>query len=144
MQAATGLRREEGAFLLDNEIPPLSSMPADGVHVFERTGKMGVTRSIYVTAEIARAVDLYRQTERAALVRRHQKALRRFRRKGRLLIVEGFTRLRGQPAAIIEGHARSTLALTNADRARALGIMIIAKHRRRAYEIPVMLLGSTV
>ncbi|MBT2522775.1 hypothetical protein [Arthrobacter sp. ISL-28] len=121
--AATGLRREEGALILDNEIPPLSGMPADGVHVFERTGKMGVIRSIYVTAEVARAVDLYRQTERAALVRRHQKSLRNFRREGRLLIFDGFTRLRGQPAVVNGGHARSTLGLTDEDRARAVRIL---------------------
>ncbi|MGG5171248.1 tyrosine-type recombinase/integrase [Pseudarthrobacter sp. J1738] len=121
--AATGLRREEGAFVLDNEIPPLSGMPADGVHVFERIGKMGVIRSIYVTAEVARTVDLYRQTERAALVRRHQASLRRLRRQGRLLIFDGFTRLRGQPAVVNDGHPRSTLGLTDEDRARAVRIL---------------------
>ncbi|MCW2132714.1 tyrosine-type recombinase/integrase [Arthrobacter sp. VKM Ac-2550] len=121
--AATGLRREEGAFLLDNEIPPLSGMPADGVHVFDRTGKMGITRSIYVTAEVARAVDLYRQTERAAVIRRHQTVLRKFRREGRLLIVDGLTRLRGQPAVVFDGHARPTLALTDEDRARVVRIL---------------------
>ncbi|PTT59481.1 hypothetical protein [Arthrobacter sp. HMWF013] len=84
--AATGLRREEGAFILDNEIPSVSGMPSDGVHVFERTGKMGVTRSIYITAEVARAIDLYRQTERTAFVRRHQTSLRNLRKEGRLLI----------------------------------------------------------
>jgi integrase len=121
--AATGLRREEGALILDNEIPPLAGFPDDGVHVFERTGKMGVTRSIYVTAEVARAVDLYRQTERAALVRRHQTVLRRLRRDERLLVIDGLTRLRGQPAVVVDGHARSTLALDDEDRARAVRIL---------------------
>jgi integrase len=121
--AATGLRREEGALVLDHEIPLLSGFPPDGVHVFERTGKMGVTRSIYVTAEVARAIDLYRQTERAALVRRHQKVLRRLRREQRLLIVDDLTRLRGQPAVVIGGHARSTLALDDEERARAVRIL---------------------
>lgn len=121
--AATGLRREEGALVLDNEIPPLSGMPADGVHVFERNGKMGVIRSIYVTAEVARNVDLYRRTERAAIVRRHQASLRKFRRQGRLLIFDGFTSLRGQPAVVSDGHARSTLGLTDEDRARAVRIL---------------------
>lgn len=121
--AATGLRREEGALVLDHEIPSLSGFPPDGVHVFERTGKMGVTRSIYVTAEVARTIDLYRQTERAALVRRHQMVLRRLRREERLLIVDDLTRLRGQPAVVIGGHARSTLALDDEDRARAVRIL---------------------
>lgn len=121
--ATTGLRREEGAFLLDNEVPPLAEMPADGVHSFHRTGKKGVTRAIYVTAEVARAVDLYRQTERIALVRRHQPSLRRLRRQGRLVVVDGFTRLRGHPAVVVDGHARSTLTLTDEDRARAVRIL---------------------
>ncbi|TDK23691.1 integrase [Arthrobacter crusticola] len=121
--AATGLRREEGALLLDNEIPPLAGIPHDGVHVFDRTGKMGFTRSIYVTAEVAKAIDLYRQTERIALVRRHQSSLRNHRRQGRLLVVDGLTRLRGQPAVIMNGHARPTLAMTDEDRARAVRIL---------------------
>lgn len=119
----TGLRREEGAFVLDNEVPPLAEMPPDGVHVFHRTGKKGVTRAVYVTAEVAQAVDLYRQTERAALVRRYQRSLRRLRREGRLLVVDGFARLRGQPAVVIDGHTRSTLTLTDEDRARAVRIL---------------------
>ena len=79
----TGLRRREGAFLLDHEIPPLAQMPPDGVHVFRRQGKKGVVRNIYVTAEAAQAVDLDRLTERAAIVGRHQRSLRRLRREGR-------------------------------------------------------------
>lgn len=121
--ATTGLRREEGALVLDNEIPPLAHMPADGVHVFQRTGKKGVTRSIYVTAEVAQAVDLYRATERAAAIARHQPRLRRLRRQGRLLIIDDLARLRGQPAVVVDGHSRSTLTLSDEDRARAVRIL---------------------
>lgn len=47
MLATTGLRREEGAFVLDCELPTEDQMPADGVFAFARAGKLGVTRTVH-------------------------------------------------------------------------------------------------
>jgi integrase len=120
--ASTGLRREEGAYLLDHEVPAPSEFPEDGVHVFERIGKKGVTRNIYVTAEVARAIDFYRATERRSNILRHQSSLRKLRRGGHLLIVEGIE-TRGRRSMItVQGRTRPVLELSNDDRARAVKI----------------------
>jgi integrase len=116
--ATAGLRREECGLLLDHEVPPLWQLPADGVHVFNRTGKKDVTRAVYVTAEAALAADLYRQTERASIVEKAQPRLRRLRRDGRLLVADGVTTLRAEPAVILDGHVTPAVAVSNDDRAR--------------------------
>lgn len=121
--ATTGLRREEAGLILDAEIPPPIQMPADGVQAFERTGKGGYTRYVYVTAEAAHAIDLYRQTERAAKVRTAQSLLRRKRREGRLLITDGYTTHRGRPAVIVDGKKVLLTVFSDEDRARAVRVL---------------------
>ncbi len=121
--ATTGLRREEAGLVLDVEVPAPAEMRADGVHAFERTGKGGVTRFVYVTAEAAHAIDLYRQTERATKVRAAQPLLRRKRRAGQLLITDGFATYRGKPAVLVDGRKVLLTNFSDEDRARAVRIL---------------------
>ncbi|CAN5132055.1 hypothetical protein BH09ACT11_BH09ACT11_15520 [soil metagenome] len=120
--ATTGLRREETGLLLDGELPYPRDMPADGVHAFERSGKGGVARFVYITAETASAIDLYRQTERASKVIKGQPRLRRLKREGRLLVTDGLTTLRGKPAVSVEGRKIALVNFSDEDRARAVTI----------------------
>lgn len=119
MLATMGLRREECAYLLDCEVPPPGQMPVSGVHQFDRTGKKDVTRVIYLTEEVAQAVHLYRMTERADIVQRAQRRLRRLRREGRLHLVEDLGTLRGEPAVVQDGHKVPVARLTDEERAIA-------------------------
>jgi len=86
--AATGLRREEGALLLAAEIPVPERMPAGGVWPFTRYGKGARPRTVYTTAELSGAIDLYRSTEREAIVRAAQPRLRGLHRDGDLVVVD--------------------------------------------------------
>jgi integrase len=120
--ASTGLRREECAYLLDCEVPPPSDIGASGVYTFRRKGKMGKTRSVYIAAEVAGAVNLYRQTERRRLVQIAQRTLRRQLAAGRLLVVDRVTTRADGPAYVLNGVIVSTVVLTDEDRARAVMI----------------------
>lgn len=121
--ATTGLRREEAGLLLDGELPFPCDMPADGVYAFERSGKGGVARFVYITAETASAIDLYRQTERASKVNKGQARLRRLKREGRLLVTDGLTTLRGKPAVSVEGRKVALVNFSDEDRARAVTVL---------------------
>jgi site-specific recombinase XerD len=121
--ATTGLRREEAGLLLDHEVPAPADMAADGVHAFERTGKGGVTRFVYITTEAAQAINLYRHTERATKVRAAQPLLRRKRRDGKLLVTDGYATHRGKPALIVDGKKRLLTNFNDEDRARAVRIL---------------------
>lgn len=118
--ATTGLRREEAGLLLDGELPHLKNMTSDGVHAFERSGKGGITRFVYVAEETVRAIELYRQTERATRVLKAQARLRRMRRDGDLFLTEGFGTLRGKPAVVVDGRKVALMNLSDEDRARAV------------------------
>ncbi|MFR9779246.1 tyrosine-type recombinase/integrase [Micromonospora sp. MS34] len=117
--ASTGLRREECAFLLDCEVPRPGQMPVGDLHAFRRAGKKDVTRTSYVTQEVAQAVDLYRVTERAAIVQRAQPTLRGLRREGRLHLVDGVTTRHNRPHVIEDGHQVPVEGLTDEQRAVA-------------------------
>lgn len=118
---STGLRREEAAMLLDLEVPTLSRMPSDGVHEFTRYGKLGRPRRVFVTSELAQAMDLYRSTTRRHLIEHAQPTLRRRRRADQLLIVDHVrTDARGRTTFIIDGAAVLPELLSNADRQRAV------------------------
>lgn len=120
--ATTGLRREEAGLLLDRELPYPKDMPSDGVHAFERSGKGGVARYVYVTDEAARAIDLYRQTERATKIAKAQPLLRRKLRAGDLIVTDGLTTFRGKPTVIVEGRKVALVNFTDENRARAVRI----------------------
>jgi hypothetical protein len=94
--ATTGLRREECAFLLDAEVPVPDTMGCESIHVFDRLGKKQVVRSIYVTAQVAHATDLYRQTERHRVVQAAQRSLRAKVGEGSLLVVDDLIERRGK------------------------------------------------
>jgi integrase len=118
--ATTGLRRREGAFLLSHEVPPVPEFPPNGIFTFPRTGKGGVTRTVYITREVAREVELYRMFERTQLVLSAQTALRRQLKAGELLVLDGLTQLRGEPAYRVDGKVLPATLLDNTERARAV------------------------
>lgn len=118
--AATGLRREEGALLLDAEVPPPEGMPAGGVRPFTRYGKGGRPRTIYVTLELVRAIDVYRSTEREAIIRAAQPRLRRMRRVGELFMVDRLSGdQQGRLRLLAGGHWMLAERLDNERRQRA-------------------------
>lgn len=118
--ATTGLRRAEGAFLLDCEVPPPEHFSHDGVSTFPRVGKKGVTRNVYLTQPLAAAADFYRRTERHATILAAQPGLRRRLRAGELLVLDGVTTLRGKPAVIRNGRTIPATALNDSERQRAV------------------------
>jgi integrase len=118
----TGLRREEAAFLLDGEIPLPGDMPPSGVESFPRTGKKGFTRTVYITSELIKGIDLYRRIERPGLVKAAQPRLRRLRREGRLFVVDTVTTHRGRPVVLIDGHRIPMARLSNEQRAIAVRV----------------------
>jgi integrase len=117
--ATTGLRRAEGALLLDCEIPEAHRMSGEGVYAFTRTGKLGVTRTVYATRDMAHALDLYRRAERGRWIERAQPRLRTMRREGRLFLVESVTAARGRAYLSVEGHRIPAERLTDEQRAVA-------------------------
>lgn len=121
--ATTGLRREEGALLLDVEVPVPDTMGAPSIHVFDRLGKKQVIRSIYVTPQVAHAANLYRQTERLRVVQAAQGSLRAKVREGSLLVIDDLIERRGGPY-VAKGSRRIPLVrFTNEHRARAVRIL---------------------
>jgi integrase len=119
---STGMRRAEGASLLDVQIPPPHAFPPGGVIEFVITGNGERPRTVYVTRELATQVELYRIGERARLVATAQPTLRRRKRAGELDIVEarGFG-ARGQhvrtspltewaPIEVLDGRTRASMA----------------------------------
>jgi integrase len=116
----TGLRREEAALLLDGEIPTPSEMPPSGVGSFLRNGKKGVTRTVYITSEVVKGIDLYRRIERPGLVKAAQPRLRRLRREGRLFVVDSVATHRGRPVVLIDGHRIPSDRMSNEQRAIAV------------------------
>lgn len=120
--ANTGMRREEAAYLLDCELPRFSDFPADGLHSFDRSGKYNKIRTIYFPREAASGVDLYRDTERAGIVRRAQPTLRKLLAARRLELVDPIA---GEPAAIScgpDGQIISVEMLSNERRRKAVQI----------------------
>lgn len=84
--AATGLRREEAAFLLDCELPP--AQPSVAVSEITRYGKGHKPRRVLFPAELLRQVDLYRRVERQAAVASSQRVLRRRLADGELILAD--------------------------------------------------------
>ncbi|WP_143740744.1 tyrosine-type recombinase/integrase [Microbacterium sp. SZ1] len=97
---STGLRRLEASLLLEAEIP--KSVDASGVHVFWRVGKGDRPREIWVAEAVATAIDHYRLIEREYVVQRAQRALRKAKRDGRLVMAEVLER-HGEPRFRIDG-----------------------------------------
>jgi integrase len=121
--ATTGLRREECGLLLDVEVPAPQTMGPESIHVFDRLGKKNVVRSIYITPQVAHAVDLYRHTERATVVATAQRNLRAKVRDGDLLVVDDLVERRGRQY-VAEGSKRTPLVrFTNEQRAKAVRIL---------------------
>ncbi|GIH44967.1 hypothetical protein Mro03_01460 [Microbispora rosea subsp. rosea] len=116
---ATGLRREEGALLLDAEIPTPENMPPGGVHPLTRYGKGGRPRTIYATIELVHAIDIHRSTEREAIIRAAQRRLRRMRRNDELSMVDKVVADRDSRYLSVSGHAIPLELLDDERRARA-------------------------
>lgn len=121
--ATTGLRREECAFLLDVEVPAPDTMGPESIHVFDRLGKKGVVRSIYVTPQVAHAVDLYRQTERVRVVAAAQRSLRAKVRDGALLVVDDVVERRGRQYVAMGSKRVPLVRFTNEQRAKAVRLL---------------------
>lgn len=121
--ATTGLRREECAFLLDAEVPVPETMGSESIHVFDRLGKKQVVRSIYVTAQVAHATDLYRRTERHRVVQAAQRSLRAKVRDGSLLVVDGLIEWRGNWYIATRSQRIPVVRFTNKDRAKAVRVL---------------------
>jgi integrase len=122
--AATALRREEGAFLLDCEIPVPEDVAAGGVAEFVRYGKGQRPRTVYVALELAREIDLYRRAERCQVIQTAQRVLRRRRRDGELVVTDGLITGRdGRPRVKVNGRPVRPELLSNDDRARAVQIL---------------------
>ncbi|MGB5111754.1 MAG: integrase [Mycobacterium sp.] len=121
--ATTGLRREECAFLLDVEVPVPATLGSESVHVFDRLGKKQVVRSIYVTPQVAHAVDLYRQTERHRVVHAAQRSLRAKVRDGSLQVIDDLIERRGK-LYVAKGSQRIPLVrFTNQNRGQAVRVL---------------------
>jgi integrase len=123
MLAATALRREECALLLDCEVPRPEDITAGGVAEFIRYGKGGRPRTVYVAVEMAREIDLFRRSERCMIIETAQRCLRRRRREGALLVTDGvITGRDGRPRVKIGGRMVKPELLGNADRAGAVRV----------------------
>lgn len=121
--ATTGLRREECALLLDAEVPVPETMGSESIQVFDRLGKKQVVRSIYVTAQVAHATDLYRRTERHRVVQAAQRSLRAKIRDGSLLVVDDLIERRGKPYVAVGSQRIPLVLFTNKDRAKAVRVL---------------------
>lgn len=121
--ATTGLRREECAFLLDVEVPVPETMGSESIHVFDRLGKKQVVRSVYVTAQVAHAADLYRQTERHRVVQAAQRSLRAKVRDGSLLVIDDLIERRGKLYVAVGSQRIPLVRFSNKDRAQAVRVL---------------------
>lgn len=121
--ATTGLRREECALLLDLEVPAPDTMGSESIHVFDRLGKKQVVRSIYITAQVAQAADLYRRTERHRVVRAAQRSLRAKVREGSVLMIDDLIERRGKLYVAIGSQRIPLVRVTNKHRAQAVRLL---------------------
>ncbi|MGH3156507.1 MAG: site-specific integrase [Streptosporangiaceae bacterium] len=79
LAVTTGMRLREFSCLLDVEVPPPGR---DGLPVTVRlqaTAKYGLPREVMIQYPVLREIDVYRRTERAAVIRRSAAALARRR-----------------------------------------------------------------
>lgn len=112
----TGMRLNEWRTLLDVEIP--SSDHAVGI-ALQACAKNGRFRRVYVPVSTVEIVDLYRNTERKAAVRRAQRTLRT--RLASLALVKEIDTSAGKIAYSLEGRARrSKIAAIPPDTRRIL------------------------
>ncbi|STZ73025.1 site-specific recombinase XerD [Mycolicibacterium fortuitum] len=121
--ATTGLRRAECALLLDAEVPVPETMGSESIHVFDRLGKKQVIRSIYITAQVAHAADLYRQTERHRVVQAAQRSLRAKVGEGSLLVVDDLIERRGKLYVATGSQRIPVVRLTDKHRAQAVRVL---------------------
>lgn len=75
--------------------PPPKRWDPESIQVFDRLGRSRWVRSIYITAQVAHATDLYRRTERHRVVKAAQRSLRA-RFDGSLLVVDDPIERRGK------------------------------------------------
>lgn len=121
--ATTGLRREECGLLLNDEVPPPQSMGPESIHVFDRLGKKNAVRSIYITPQVAHAVDLYRQTERRHVVHTAQRNLRSMVRDQTLLVVDDIVERRGKHYVAMGDKRVPLVRFTNEQRAMSVKVL---------------------
>lgn len=118
---STGLRREEGALLLDDEFPDTAQLQDADVVDFTRYGKGNRPRRVYLTAGLVHAIDLYRTTTRRHLIDTHQPRLRRALRRGDLHEYRPIGSADRRPTHYLLDGARIPIArLTNEQRRHAV------------------------
>jgi integrase len=85
LAVTTGMRLREFSCLLDIEVPPPGRDGLSATVRLQATAKYGLPRDVLIQYPTLREVDVYRRTERAALIRRSAAALAR--RREELLVV---------------------------------------------------------
>lgn len=117
--SATGLRREEGAFLLNCEVPTANAVGLDQVATITRYGKGNRPRAVLLAGELLRQVDLYRRVERERSVAAAQRRLRRQLDNGALVLIDEIQPDR-DPTVVVDGTPRPASLLDNDVRRRLI------------------------
>ncbi|WP_156366485.1 tyrosine-type recombinase/integrase [Microbacterium sp. No. 7] len=100
LAVTTGMRLGEFSTLLDVEIP--SSIDSGGSLLLEACAKYQKRRRVHIPLTTLRAVDLYRQTERRAVVRASAASL--WRRRAELFIVDEIDMSAGVVRGRVDGR----------------------------------------
>ncbi|MDV9168642.1 site-specific integrase [Streptomyces sp. W16] len=105
LAVTTGMRLREFSCLLDIEVP--RPVPGGGAVpvALQAIAKFGLPRLVMVQQPVLRSVELYRRTERAALVLRSQRAL--CRRRAELFVVDDVDERRMRLSGRLYGRRRS-------------------------------------
>ncbi|MFH8873164.1 recombinase XerD [Streptomyces griseus] len=113
----TGMRLQEFSCLLDIEVGPPRRDGSPAEVLLQAIAKFGLPRTVAIQDATLRELDLYRRTERAALVRTSAKAL--WRRREELFIVDDVDLRRMKLSGRLDGRRR-TLRVEgmNADKRR--------------------------
>jgi integrase len=115
--SATGLRRQEGAFLLNCEVPGAAVVGLDQIATITRIGKGNRPRAVLLAGELLRQVDLYRRVEREQAMRASQRRLSRLLAEETLVMVDE-VRPGRDPLIVIHGTPRPASLIKNQLRSR--------------------------
>ncbi|MFD4143081.1 site-specific integrase [Streptomyces sp. NPDC058572] len=100
----TGMRLREFSSLLDIEVGPPRRDGSPAEVPLQAIAKFGLSRLVSIQDSVLRALDLYRRTERAAMVRASARNLARHRSE--LFVVDDVDLRRMKLAGVLEGRRR--------------------------------------
>ncbi|WP_329537196.1 hypothetical protein OG568_52760 (plasmid) [Streptomyces sp. NBC_01450] len=121
LAGTTGTRLREFGCLLDIEVPrPVQGGSAAPV-ALGAIAKFGLPRVVMVQQPVLRSVELYRRTERAALVVRSRRAL--WRRRAELFVVDDVDERRMRVSGRLYGQRRSFTAAAMEVRLRRIAVL---------------------